>query len=374
MTPRQYYQQQLESNTIQPDPQQQVIVDILESLYDQLLADDKKSFWLNRLLHPRLSTDHQQGLYLWGSVGIGKTFLIDILYVCLPIKKLRLHFYAFMQRVHDELKKQQGHKDPLNAIAKELAEESKALFLDEFLVTNIVDAVILARLLQALFEHGVYLITTSNQPPGNLYLNGIQREQFLPAIQLIKDKTIVYHIESKKDYRLHHLEQAGVYFSPLGEVAEHQMEDLFQQLTHHEEPYEEPLVDQFIELFNRSIRVKKRTKELIWFDFLDICGPPRSQKDFLALSEQYKTIFISNIPVIERDQDKLAASFIHLVDIFYDNQVQLIVSAETDVLHLYPEGQFDDSFARIESRLIEMQSKEYLEKTLRRTLGEHYFE
>lgn len=359
MKPIEYFQQQIDAGLIQQDPQQLEVMQILQRIYDDLVEEQQKT---PRLLKRIIKKPQQtiKGLYAWGSVGVGKTFLMDCFYLCCPVKKMRLHFHVFMQRIHQELKLLQGEKDPLRKVAKKLIMEAKVLCFDEFFVTDIADAMILGELFDALFAEGICLITTSNVAPSDLYKEGLQRERFLPTIKLIKQHTTVFHMISHHDYRLTHLSQAGVYFTPLDHQSEVYMENAFQHLASGQE-----IIEGDIELFGRKIKIRKRTADIIWFDFKNICGVPRSQKDYIALSKQYHTVFISGIPVLKPNQLDLTTLFINLIDVFYDANVRLVVSAAADIEHLYPDGRLRFEFARTQSRLIEMQSTDYFNKRSR---------
>ena len=355
MTPLQYYQQQIDSRLIMEDPQQLEAMQELERIYHALLQQERRQKkWFEHILPSFKPISPVKGLYLWGSVGVGKTFLIDTFFHCLPIKKMRLHFHAFMQQIHTELTRWQGQKNPLDLIANQLAKETYVLCFDEFFVSNIADAMILGGLFSALFRNGICLVTSSNVRPDDLYQDGIQRENFLPAIELIKKNTAVFHMISHHDYRLEHVQQAGVYFTPLGPEAEHHMEKSFQHFSNHQS-----ISTKDILLFDRPIKIKKQSGSTIWFDFINIVGTPRSQKDFLEIAKKYKTCLISNIPVIKTDEDNLITSFINLIDVFYDAGMKLVISAETPAEGLYPTGKMRFEFARVQSRLIEMQSSDY---------------
>jgi cell division protein ZapE len=351
MTPLDYYLQKCQEGVIFDDPEQKPALNALQCLYDALIIENqrRKSFF-SFLRKPRLV----QGLYLWGGVGIGKTFLMDCFYHTLPIPKLRMHFYQFMQRIHSGLTQLQGHKDPLQIIAKQLAEKTQVLCFDEFFVTDITDAMILGRLLKALFATGVCLVTTSNMKPDDLYKNGLQREQFIPAIELIKKNTEVIYITTKIDYRLRHLKEAGVFYTPLDDVAKQKMEKSFTIMAEGEAIDSRPL-----EICGREITVIRRSKTVAWFDFNVICSIPRSQQDYLAIAKEFKTIFISDIPLIaSQDRDRICL-FISLVDVFYDARVRLVISAAEPVENIYNRGHMVLEYTRTHSRLIEMQSTDY---------------
>jgi cell division protein ZapE len=352
ITPFDYYQTKCQEGLIQEDPQQLIALQKLQAIYQNLIHENnKRSSLFSSLRKPQLV----QGLYVWGGVGIGKTFLMDCFFYSLPFKnKMRMHFHQFMQRVHNDLTKQQGHQDPLLLIAKQLAKEAIVLCFDEFHVSDITDAMLLGQLLKALFDNGVCLVTTSNIDPDNLYKNGLQRDQFLPAIALIKLNTTVINIATKIDYRLRHLKEAGVFYTPLDEIANQKMEQSFSELTRGS------VVDTtLIIIHHRPIKVKKHAGKTIWFDFIEICSVPRSQQDYLAISELFDTVMISNIPVIsENERDKICL-FINLVDVLYDARVKLIFSAAEPVENIYNKGYMILEYTRTHSRLIEMQSTDY---------------
>lgn len=352
MTPFDYYQKKCQEELIVEDPRQLAVLPIFQNIYENLLAEQKSRDGLLALFRkPKLV----KGLYLWGGVGIGKTFLMDCFFHTLPLpNKMRMHFHQFMQRIHTELTKHQGEKDPLQVIAKQLAQEVIVLCFDEFYVSDIADAMLLGRLLKALFANGVCFIATSNTPPQNLYKHGLQRSQFLPAIQLIKLNTEVVHITTQVDYRLRHLKEAGVFYTPLDDMARQNMERSFEELTRGEQIETTP-----IEINGRPITVQKRTNKVIWFDFKDICSVPRSQKDYLAISEQFTTVFISDIPLIDASEKDKICLFISLVDVLYDARVRLVISAAESVENLYNKGYMILEYTRTHSRLSEMQSMEY---------------
>ena len=341
LLPSQHYLQQCHALVMQRDEQQWQLVQQFDQLYLALL---KKSVIIKKPV---------KGTYLWGGVGIGKTFLMDCFFETLPLsKKKRIHFHHFMADIHQALNRFLGHKNPLKLVAKEVAKEVRVLCLDEFFVKDIADAMVLAGLLDALFREGICLIITSNTPPHLLYKNGLQRQNFIPAICLLEQHTQVIHLASSEDYRTLHLKQNGLYYSPLGLDAETAIRKTF--LLYAGDVFStEPLT-----LLGREIAVLGRNEEVVWFDFRAICGVPRSQNDYLALVEHYTIIFISNIPVITDRND--ATNFINFIDILYDAHVLLVMSAEKSPLELYPSGELLAEFERTQSRLIEMQSEFYI--------------
>ncbi|MFN3234423.1 MAG: cell division protein ZapE [Gammaproteobacteria bacterium] len=351
-TPKQYYQRHLNAGDIEYDQQQWDVLERMEKVYHDLVQRDRalrtpvKRFFVSK--------KPVEGIYLWGSVGIGKTFIMDCFFNSLPFKrKLRMHFFAFMQHIHHDMQRLQGVKNPLKIIAKKLAKQTRVLCFDEFFVSDITDAMILSGLIKALFDEGLCLVATSNIDPDQLYKNGLQRQNFIPAIRLIKEHTSIIYLDSFKDYRAQHLKAAGVYYTPLDKAAEKNMEKAFALYR------KTDVSDSPIELFGRKIQVIKRSDKVIWFDFKKICGVPRSSKDYLALSKQYDVVLISNIPIISERQHDLITSFINLVDIFYDAGVKLIISAEQPPNALYQKGRLSFEFARTHSRLLEMQSMTY---------------
>lgn len=352
MTPLEYYFSQCKQGIIVEDAQQLAVLQTLQKIYKNLIVEyQRRSRPFAVFRQPRLV----HGLYLWGGVGIGKTYLMDSFYDCLVFtKKMRVHFHQFMQNVHNALTKHQGEKDPLQQIAAELARETMALCFDELFVSDITDAMLLGRLFKALFARGVCLIATSNIPPDDLYKNGLQRQQFLPAIAMLKQNTEVMHIATTIDYRLRHLKEAGVFYTPLDQTAQRNMEKSFALLSPGKQIEETPIL-----IYGRPIKVKKRTHDIIWFDFVDICNVPRSQKDYLAIAEQYRIVFISNIPVFSAHAKDIICLFISLVDVFYDARVKLVISAAEPIAQLYNQYYAMSDYRRTHSRLLEMQSTDY---------------
>ena len=360
MTPTEYYSQQIKSGLIEKDSQQLDVIGLLQQVYDGLVEQSKDKSGIARWMKSFIKPKAVKGLYAWGSVGVGKTFLMDTFYLCCPVKKMRLHFHRFLQRIHAELQQMQGQVDPLVKIAKKLSLEASVICFDEFFVEDIADAMILGELFTALFAEGVCLVTTSNVDPDDLYKEGLQRERFLPAIAMIKQYTTVFHMVSHHDYRLTHLHQAGVYFSPLNKQSAKYMETAFQHLAN-----DKVITQSDLELLGRTIKTQKQTDGMIWFEFLDLCSVPRSQNDYIEMAKIYHTVFISNIPVLKARDLKLTTAFINLIDVFYDAAVRVVISAETDIEDLYPVGQLRFEFARTQSRLIEMQSTDYFNQRSR---------
>jgi len=362
MTPLDYYHQQVESGVIFRDPEQLVVIQSLQRVHRDLLVEHAKRSGLFAFLH---KPQQIKGIYLWGGVGIGKTFMMDCFYHSLPFtNKLRLHFHQFMRRVHNRLTEHQGEKDPLQAIATELSQEAMVLCFDELLVSDITDAMLLGRLFKALFSKGMCLIATSNTAPDDLYKHGLQRSQFLPAIQLLKTQTEIIHLAASRDYRLRHLKEAGVFYTPLNNESQQNMEKSFDVLTQGKEIIYSPIY-----LNGRSIRIIKQAEDTVWFDFDDICRVPRSQRDYLSIAESYHTVFISDVPAILENEKDTICLFISLVDVLYDARVRLVISAAESVQELYNRCQFIMEFSRTQSRLLEMQSQNYFVSEFNRDNG-----
>ena len=299
-----------------------------------------------------------RGLYLCGGVGRGKTMLMDLFYSCLPPGiGQRYHFHRFMQRVHDELTSRRGNKNPLKDIAAQFASETKVICFDEFYVSDIADAMILGELLKWLFDHEVVLIATSNSEPKNLYPNGLQRAKFLPAIELLSKNTDLLVLLSNRDFRLRALSNANVYYTPVGEDSRKLMSDSFRSLSD-----TGVKVGQEIRVLGRSIRTVRESSDLVWFDFSDLCEGARSQNDFIEISKIYQTVFLSGVPILDQGHESAARRFISLVDEFYDRGVKLIIEADALPGNIYEGEQLIFEFLRTESRLMEMQSLEYLSK------------
>ncbi|MCW8194367.1 cell division protein ZapE [Proteobacteria bacterium 005FR1] len=361
-TPKQRYLSDLQQPGFAHDPAQEAVVDHLQDLYDRLVVRYTRT---RRPLFKRLrglfGSDQQEpepGLYLWGGVGRGKTYLMDIFYESLPFEaKMRAHFHRFMRRIHQELKSLAGQSDPLEQVADRLSREARIICFDEFFVSDITDAMILGNLLDALFRRGVSLVTTSNIVPDQLYKDGLQRERFLPAIALLKRYTKVVHMDSPVDYRLRALERAELYHCPLDEQADQSLQRSFSSLAPEQTTVRE---DVALEIEGRPIRARRVTEDVVWFDFPAICDGPRSQNDYIEVAREYHAVLISNVPEFTPVIDDQARRFINLVDEFYDRNVKLVLSAARPLDSLYGGGRLCFEFERTQSRLLEMQSHEYL--------------
>lgn len=352
MTPKTLYHQKIAANDLRPDANQAAVIDKLENIFQALIESDKQR---RRWLNPWRKKTVVKGLYLWGSVGIGKTFLMDCFYEALPLKKMRTHFHAFMREVHQALTSIQGEKNPLCLIAKKIVSRSQVICFDEFLVSNIADAMILSELFHALFTEGITLITSANSPPDLLYKDGLQRERFLPAILLLKSHTEIVHLHTHTDYRKRHIQQAGVYYCPADALASKNMDNCFVHFTSGAASTRDPVT-----ICHREIPIVKRAGSVIWFEFETLCGRPRSQLDYLEMVKHYHTILISHLRHIEPSEKALITSLVYLIDILYDAHCRLIVSADVPVDGIYTKGDALEAFQRTYSRLIEMQSENYV--------------
>ncbi len=350
------YQRQLNESGLIDDPEQALAVERLDHLCNDLAAAGPLPGrrWLRRLRAPRRTT--VRGLYLWGSVGRGKTWLLDLFFHALPFPdKRRWHFHRFMQAVHGELERLKGVADPMPQVARRLLDGARLLCLDEFVVNDIGDAMLLAQLLRALAAQEVTLVTTSNVEPDDLYKDGIQRASFLPAIDLLKRHTEVLRLRGETDYRLRYLEQVPIYLSPDGAEADERLAEEFRRLAP-----DEVAVDGLVEVHGRQVRFRRRADDCAWFDFEALCGPPRSQNDYIELARCHHTVILSGVPVLDGSTDDKARRFVHLIDEFYDRNVKLIVSAAAPPDRLYCGERLAFEFRRTASRLQEMQSREYL--------------
>ncbi|GGE57496.1 cell division protein ZapE [Streptosporangium jomthongense] len=359
-TPWQRYQEDLKRPEFHKDPAQADAVKRLQSLYDKLVEAESERGKAITKLRRKLKKGREEpvkGLYFWGGVGRGKTYLMDTFFESLPFKrKMRVHFHRFMQRVHKELRALKGEKNPLDLVAKQFAAEARVICFDEFFVSDIGDAMILATLMDGLFKRGVTLVCTSNIAPDGLYKDGLQRARFLPAIALVKKYTDVVNVDGGVDYRLRTLEQAELYHSPLGDEADASLRRSFDALA-----VEAGKHSKTMEINGRKIPAQAHADDVVWFDFKDVCDGPRSQNDYIEMARQFHAIIISNVPVLGGDKDDQSRRFVNMIDEFYDRNVKVIISAAAPITKLYSGGRLSFEFERTESRLLEMQSQEYLE-------------
>lgn len=354
------YRQSLERRGFVADPAQWRAVERLQRLFDEWRAyKARRNTALKRLL---VKPPLPKGVYLWGGVGRGKSFLMDSFYLCVPlVRKRRVHFHHFMREIHRELAELRGTEDPIAAAAQRTAKRWRLICFDEFHVSDIADAMILGRYLEQVMDRGVEFVMTSNYHPDQLYPNGLQRERFLPAIEFIKTRLDVLEVDNGTDYRRLKMERVKIYHTPLGEESEREMADIFRDLADVEDEH------QALDVEGRRIPYLKRAGGLVWFDFAVLCGGPRSYADYVDLAKRFHTVLLSRVPRMSTRNADEARRFTWLVDVFYDARVKLVVSAEAAPHELYVEGVNSAEFARTESRLIEMQSREYL-ASLRREL------
>ncbi len=337
------------------DKAQLRVVDALQKLQDQILRAATLTGRLQRFL-PGSSQRRPCGIYLWGGVGRGKTFLMDLFFGSLNIeKKKRIHFHRMMRDIHARLRALDDIEDPLNHIAADIAAETRVLCFDEFFVSDIGDAMILGRLLNGLFDRGVILVTTSNARPADLYKGGLQRKRFLPAIALLEQQTNVIELDGGTDYRLELLQEAGTFLTPLGDAADVKLMHYFEEIASGE-----TVEKHILDVLGRHIQTQRCAKGVVWFDFMDICDGPRSQEDYIEIARWYPTVIVADMPVLTAEQENPARRFIAMVDEFYDRKVKLIVSAAANVDTLYQGNRLQFEFDRTASRLIEMQSNDYL--------------
>ena len=360
LSPLDRYQQDLRSEGFQRDQAQLDAVTLLDELYRRLaVASVYPGFWRRLALKfGMLKPKPQKGLYFWGGVGRGKTYLMDVFFDALPFKKkLRTHFHRFMRSVHHELKTLNEQRDPLEIVAERFAQKYRVICFDEFFVVDITDAMILANLLDGLFRRGVTLVATSNIVPSGLYSSGLQRQRFLPAIALLETHTQVVNVDGGVDYRLRALKQSDLYFTPIDDIAELSLGECFSRLVLSDAHVRANLE---IEIEGRTIAAKREAEGVVWFDFYVLCDGPRSQNDYIELAREYHTVFLQNVPCFSEGSDDLARRFIYLVDEFYDRNVKLVISAEAPFMALYASGRLSFEFQRTQSRLQEMQSEAYL--------------
>ena len=364
MSPSERYQADLRQPDFIHDSAQALAVRHLQRLFDDLLqpvpSAAQPSFWQKLTGQEPKPAVAITGLYFWGGVGRGKTYLMDTFYDCLPFEnKLRIHFHHFMQRVHTELQSLKGQADPLKEVAANLAKETRIICFDEFFVSDITDAMILSTLFECLFELGVILVATSNIPPDDLYRNGLQRARFLPTIALIKQHCSIVNVDSGVDYRLRTLQQANLYHWPLSAEVTGELTQYFADLSGSERGGEARW-EQAVSVNHRSLMTIAESADVLYIEYEELCCTPRSQQDYIELAHRYHTVIMANVTAMGPETSDAARRFIALVDEFYERRVKLIISAAVPMADLYSSGRLEFEFQRCLSRLIEMQSHEYL--------------
>ncbi len=350
----QYFNHALAERGYEADAAQQAAVARLQTFYDQWVAfRAKRSNALKKMLRrPAVP----RGVYMWGGVGRGKSFLMDAFYATVPVvRKTRLHFHEFMRSVHRELEEVKGQQDPLDEVARRIAKRYRLICFDEFHVSDVADAMILYKLLLGLFEHGTAFVMTSNYEPKTLYPEGLHRDRILPAIDLIYQRMDVLNVDSGVDYRRRTLEQVQSYYSPLNEQTSASLGEAFDALA------DTAPQDPVLHIEHREIKAIAKAGSVVWFDFATLCGGPRSQNDYLELANRFHTVILSDVPQMGPRQASEARRFTWLIDVFYDHKVKLIMSAACEPEELYTVGPMANEFHRTVSRILEMQSKEYLE-------------
>lgn len=361
MNVRTYYDQALKDRGYCSDPAQQAAVDRLQVYYDEWIGFKRsRSTRLKKMFN---RPDVPKGVYLWGGVGRGKSFLMDAFYSTVPIKrKVRLHFHEFMRGVHLELAEVRGRADPLDEVARRVARRYRLICFDEFHVSDVADAMILYRLLLRLFELGTSFIMTSNYEPSGLYPDGLHRDRILPAIALIYKKMDVLNVDAGIDYRRQTLSSVKAFLYPLTSQTHAQLQASFDRLL------DTAPLDPVMTIEQRELRAVARGGSIVWFDFKTLCGGPRSQNDYLALAGRFQTIILSDVPRMGPRHASEARRFTWLIDVLYDHKVKLIMSAECPPDELYTQGPMSGEFHRTVSRIMEMQSQEYLQSDRRETV------
>ena len=363
VSPGDAYRASLAEGAVLEDEAQARVMALLDQRFTQLVARSaNKAGWFESLANKFLSSKSGRadtsikGLYLWGGVGRGKTMMMDMFCHALPPeRRQRMHFHRFMRRVHDGLGRFSGQANPLLKVADEIASQGDVLCFDEFFVSDIGDAMILGEVMTALFARGVVLVATSNVEPANLYKNGLQRSRFLPAIDQIYAHCDVHEIDQGQDFRLRTLQQARLYHWPLSESTDQSMRESFSALATDREKSNVRL-----RVENRMIEALKVAGDVAWFRFSSLCEGPRSQNDYIELATLFTTVLISEVPVLDVNREDAARRFISLVDELYDRRVKLVISEGQPITDLYQGQRLSFEFERTQSRLLEMQSEEYL--------------
>ena len=357
MRPSEKYQEFMQQSGYCEDPSQLHTLYLLDNLQQKIIEQDRKTTgFIEKIVgyfdRPQKQT---QGIYIWGGVGRGKTFLMDIFYEVLPIKsRKRIHFHRFMQQIHAQIKTADKGGDPILEVAQNLARQFKVLCLDEFVVNDIADAMLVGRLLQALFDHGLILLTTSNTPPERLYEDGLQRENFLPAIDALMRHCQISNLDGGQDYRTLGLRQAKLYQTPHDEQA---LRNIHRYVAQH---WLERRPQAVLTINSRPLQSEMCAEDMVWFRFAELCKTPRSRFDYLDIACQFSVVIVTGIEAMNDGADDVARRFISMIDVFYDHRVKLICSAEVDVDALYRQQFLAFEFQRTLSRLREMQTSAYM--------------
>lgn len=358
MNVRQYYEEALRERGFVADEAQRLAVERLQRYFDDWIEFKRqRSSPLKKLFHhPQVP----RGVYMWGGVGRGKSFLMDAFYLTVPVKrKTRLHFHEFMRGVHRELREVSGESDPLDHVARKVARRYRLICFDEFHVSDVADAMILYRLLLKLFEYGTSFVMTSNYQPAALYPDGLHRDRILPAIALIEARMDVLNVDAGTDYRRRTLGTLRTYLTPITASTHDELQAAFDRLA--DTAAQKPILT----IENRQVQALALAGTVVWFDFATLCGGPRSQNDYLDLVDRFQTVILSDVPRMTPRQASEARRFTWLVDVLYDHKVKLIMSAQCPPDELYTQGPMSNEFHRTVSRLMEMQSREYLDEQRR---------
>ncbi|MGN5724612.1 cell division protein ZapE [Acinetobacter calcoaceticus] len=352
-SPAERYAEALASGQFMADEAQAQAVQELDRVWKELLNRYKASKKAFRRFRRQTSP---KGVYMWGGVGRGKTWLMDQFYESVPFRrKTRMHFHHFMQHVHKELNKLSGQRNPLEIVADQIYKDAVVICFDEFFVSNVTDAMILSDLFQKLFVRGVTLIATSNIAPDGLYKNGIHRDRFLPTIEMVKKNCTILNVDAGVDYRLRVLKQAQLFKSPLSNEVQSWMAERFSALTHTQAHSQEPIV-----INNRVVETLGHTEDVLWCEFSELCFKPRSPADFIEIANIYNTVLVSNVPHLTDFLSEGTRRFIYLVDEFYDRGVKLLLTSQDSIIDIYQGEKLAFEIERTRSRLLEMQSDEYL--------------
>lgn len=354
MNVREYYYNVLEERGYEADEAQVAAIERLQVYYDEwMVFKHARSTRLKKLFR---RPDVPRGVYMWGGVGRGKSFLMDAFYLTVPVgRKTRIHFHEFMRGVHHQLGEVRGQQDPLDEVARRIARRYRLICFDEFHVSDVADAMILYRLLFKLFELGTSFVMTSNYEPSMLYPDGLHRDRILPAIKLIQERMDIVNVDVGLDYRRRSLEQVRMYLTPITADTNKELQANFDRLL------DTAPLKPVLTVENRQLKAIALGGSIVWFDFATLCGGPRSQNDYLDLASRFHTVILSDVPCMSARQSSEARRFTWLIDVFYDHKVKLIMSAQCEPEALYTKGPMSNEFHRTVSRIMEMQSREYLE-------------
>ncbi|MHA3078644.1 cell division protein ZapE [Acinetobacter sp. ANC 5502] len=353
LSPAERYAKALSSGQFMPDDAQAQAVHELERVWQELLNRYKASKKAFRRFRRQTTP---QGVYMWGGVGRGKTWLMDQFFDSIPFRrKTRMHFHHFMQYVHKELNKLSGQRNPLDLVADQIYKDAVIICFDEFFVSNVTDAMILSDLFQKLFQRGITLVATSNIAPDGLYKNGIHRDRFLPTIEMVKENCAVLNVDAGVDYRLRVLKQAELFKHPLTPQADRWIDERFHALTQSQH-----IVKSNIEINHRQIETLGHSQDVLWCEFKELCLKPRSPADFIEIANIYNTVLVSHIPHLTDQLSDATRRFIYLVDEFYDRGVKLLLTSQDSIIEIYSGEKLAFEIERTRSRLLEMQSDDYL--------------